>query len=46
MTIIEKVRELGVMIQQDERYINYNLAKDANDADEDLQEMINNFNLM
>ena len=46
MTIIEKVRELGVMIQQDERYSNYNLAKDANDADEDLQEMINNFNLM
>ena len=46
MTIIEKTRELGVMIQQDERYIAYNLAKDANDADEELQEMINNFNLL
>lgn len=46
MTIIEKARELGKMLQQDERYIAYNLAKDANDADEDLQQMINDFNLL
>ncbi|MBQ8569671.1 MAG: YlbF family regulator [Oscillospiraceae bacterium] len=46
MTIIEKARELGAMIQQDERYIEYNRAKEANDKDEELQEMINNFNLL
>lgn len=46
MTIIEKTRELGMMIQQDERYAAYNLAKEANDADEDLQQMINDFNLL
>ena len=46
MTVIDKARELGVMIQQDERYIAYNIAKDANDSDEELQQMINDFNLL
>ncbi|MCI5752198.1 MAG: YlbF family regulator [Oscillospiraceae bacterium] len=46
MTIIEKARELGVMIQQDDRYIAYNVAKEANDSDEELQQMINDFNLL
>ena len=46
MTIIEKARELGVMIQQDERYIAYNVAREANDSDEELQQMINDFNLL
>ena len=46
MTIIEKARELGVMIQQDQRYIDYNNAKELNDKDEDLQQMIDNFNML
>ena len=32
------------MIQQDQRYIDFNAAKEANDKDEDLQIMINEFN--
>ena len=45
MTVIDKARELGVMIQQDERYAAYYAAKDANDNDETLQNMINEFNM-
>lgn len=45
MTVIEKARELGAMIQQDERYAAYYAAKDANDKDEALQNMINEFNM-
>ena len=45
MTVIDKARELGVMIQQDERYAVYYAAKDANDNDETLQNMINEFNM-
>ncbi|MBQ4225838.1 MAG: YlbF family regulator [Oscillospiraceae bacterium] len=44
MTIIEKARELGMMIQADERYTAFNKAKAANDADEALQKMISEFN--
>lgn len=44
MTVIEKARELGKMIQADERFISYTMAKEANDSDEKLQEMINEFN--
>ncbi len=46
MTIIDKARELGAMIQQDQRYIDYNKAKEINDKDEDLQKMISEFNLL
>lgn len=45
MKVIEKARELGVLIQQDERYSAYYEAKDANDKDENLQNMINEFNM-
>lgn len=45
MTVIDKARELGVMIQQDERYAAYYAAKDENDKDEALQNMISEFNM-
>ncbi len=45
MDIIEMARALGKAIQQDERYIRLSLARDNNDNDEKLQEMIGNFNL-
>lgn len=46
MEKIEQVtRELGVLIQQDARYIAYQEAKKTNDADEDLQHLIGEFNL-
>ena len=38
-------RALGKAIQQDERYIRLSLARDNNDNDEKLQEMIGKFNL-
>lgn len=45
MNVIEKARELGVLIQKDERYAAYYTAKEANDKDEELQSMINEFNM-
>lgn len=45
MNVIEKARELGVLIQKDERYTAYYAAKEANDKDEELQNMINEFNM-
>ena len=45
MDIIEITRELGRAIQQDECYSRYLLAKDANDKDEELQNLIGEFNL-
>ncbi|MCD7730216.1 MAG: YlbF family regulator [Oscillospiraceae bacterium] len=45
MTIIDKARELGAMLQQDERYAEYYAAKAQNDKDENLQNMINEFNM-
>lgn len=45
MDIIEMTRELGKAIQADDRYIAYNLARQANDDDEQLQNLINAFNL-
>ncbi len=45
MNVIEKVRELGKEIQADERYIKYQEAKLKNDNDEELQQMIGEFNL-
>ncbi|NLK70566.1 MAG: YlbF family regulator [Clostridiales bacterium] len=45
MDIIEKARELGKMIQQDERYKAYYDAKEKNDKDEELQALIGEFNL-
>ena len=45
MDIIEMTRELGKAIQADDRYIAYMLAKQANDEDEQLQNLISAFNL-
>ena len=45
MNVIEMTRELGKLIQQDERQIAYHAAKEKNDNDEALQGMINEFNM-
>ena len=39
MDIIAMTRKLGAMLQQDDRYTAYHLAKQANDQDEDLQKL-------
>ncbi|MBP0974097.1 MAG: YlbF family regulator [Oscillospiraceae bacterium] len=44
MDIIEMTRELGKAIQQDDRYLAYMLARQANDEDEQLQNLIKGFN--
>ncbi len=46
MTVIEAARELGKVVQADERYIEYVNAKNANDADTELQNLIGEFNLI
>ena len=43
MNVIDKARELGQLIQADERYAEYCKAKEANDKDEDLQKLIGEF---
>ncbi len=45
MDVIEKARELGKALQQDERYLRLVKANQANDADETLQDLIGKFNL-
>ena len=45
MDIIELARELGAKIQEDERYLNLKIASQVNDSDENLQTLINEFNL-
>lgn len=45
MDVIEMSRELGKLIQKDERYAAYQKAKEINDKDTELQNMINEFNL-
>ncbi len=44
MDIIQKTRELGKLIQEDQRYKDYFDAKTKNDNDENLQNMIKDFN--
>lgn len=46
MDIIEMTRELGKALQADDRYIAYSLAKQANDEDKELQELIDSFEKM
>lgn len=46
MDIIEMTRELGKALQTDDRYIAYNLAKQVNDEDKELQEQIDSFEKM
>ncbi len=43
MDVIEKARELGKLIQADERYKAYVDAKEKNDKDDELQKLINTF---
>ncbi len=45
MDVLETARLLGKAIQQDERYKTYAKAKELNDADSSLQELIGEFNL-
>lgn len=40
MDVIEKARELGALLQQDERYIKFAAAQKANEEDEALNELI------
>lgn len=46
MDVIEITRQLGKAIQADERYIDYVNAKTRNDEDEELQQLIGEFNLI
>lgn len=46
MDVIEITRQLGVALQQDETYIKYAIAKEKNDQDKDLQNLIGEFNLL
>lgn len=46
MDIIEMARELGKALQNDDRYIAYNLAKQVNDEDKELQKDIESFEKM
>lgn len=46
MTVIDAARQLGAVVQTDERYIEYVKAKNANDNDKELQELIGEFNLI
>ena len=45
MDVISMARELGKAIPQDDRYTAYNLAKQANDNDQELQKLIGDFNI-
>lgn len=45
MNVIEITRQLGKAIQEDPRYIAYNEARIKNDADEELQKLIGEFNM-
>lgn len=45
MDVIKAARELGRAIQNDERYKGYVEAKNENDKDEALQQLIGEFNL-
>ena len=46
MTVLECARRLGAAIQEDETYIQYQMARQANDEDQALQDKIGEFNLL
>ena len=46
MTVIELTRKLGAAIQADERYVQFDAAKKANEEDVELNEMIGKINLL
>lgn len=45
MNIIDLAREFGEKIQQNELYLKFKIASQINDEDENLQDLIKNFNL-
>lgn len=45
MDVISIARQLGMAIQSDPRYIRMEIAKRANDSDQNLQDLIGEFNL-
>ena len=45
MDIITMAREMGKELQKDERYLNWQIARQNSDADEELQNLIGEFNL-
>ena len=45
MDIIDLAREFGAKLQEDERYLDFKIASQVNDNDENLQELISAFNL-
>ena len=45
MGMIEMARELGKELQKDQAYLNMQLARQASDEDEGLQDAIGEFNL-
>lgn len=45
MDVMKMTRELGKALQQDDRYKAYILAKEVNDKDAELQELIGSFNV-
>ncbi len=45
MTVLEKVRELGALIQESDKYKEYYDAARANDNDPELQRLIGVFNM-
>lgn len=46
MDVIALARQLGAAIQQEDVYLEYQAAKAANDNDEELQNLIGEFNLL
>lgn len=46
MDIIEITRQLGAAIQQDKRYLDFHEARKVNEADTDLNDMINKIQLI
>ena len=45
MDVIELARELGKAIQQDERFLAMQIARQNSDNDDELQQLIGEFNL-
>ncbi|MBR1812038.1 MAG: YlbF family regulator [Clostridia bacterium] len=46
MDVIAKTRELGAVIQQDERYLNFTKAREQNEKDDALNALIAKLNLI
>ncbi len=46
MDIIKLTRELGAAIQQDERYLNFAKAKEANEKDAELNDLMSSMQLL